>query len=371
MGTRTLMEASTQRQTNTVAAPLTHADSSIEIGNRSPETRYFLAPLAGYTHLAFRLALRELGGMGLATTDLVQATHLLSDRPNAQKLIATCPADQPLSVQIYSGKTPPLVEAARWLEAHGYEGVDINMGCPMAKINSQGGGARLMCDADQACDAVGQVVDAVDIPVSVKMRIGWDRHSITAPLLAREFEKIGVCAVTLHGRTRQQGFQGEVNLDAIRQTVDAVQNIPIIGNGDVRTVQDALHMRRATGCDAVAIGRGAILDPWIFHRLDRATQGIDEPFEPSAEEQIRFLERHFSLMANQHGDYRCVLFRKFAGWYGARLGIPEDLEDRLRRLGSPAEFDEIVADIRRRHGQRTSSTPTALIKTPNGPVEKW
>jgi nifR3 family TIM-barrel protein len=347
------------------------ADAPLRIGPRLIPTRYFLAPLAGYTHLAFRLALRELGGLGLATTDLVQATLLLSGRPKSRELIATTPADRPLSVQIFSGNRHDLVRAAQWLADHGYEGIDINMGCPMAKINSQGGGARLMCDPDGACATVAAVVDAVQVPVTVKMRLGWDAEQITAPALARAFEQLGVAAVTIHGRTRQQGFHGRVDLDGIRAVVEAVEQIPVIGNGDVRTVEDALQMRRVTGCAAVAIGRGAMLDPWIFRKLDDVSSGSRPPRDPAADEQIQFLVRHFRLMSEQHGEYSCTLFRKFAGWYGARLGIPEDLEDQLRRLGAAAEFDTVVGEIRERHGQRVSRVATALVRVPNGPNELW
>jgi nifR3 family TIM-barrel protein len=333
-------------------------------------SRYFLAPLAGYTHLAFRRVIRGLGGLGLATTDLVQASFLLSGKPHSRDLIATTPDDRPLSVQIFSGRREELVRAARWLEDHGYEGVDINMGCPMAKVNGQGGGARLMCDPEGACRTVADVVAAVKLPVTVKMRLGWDASQLTAPALAREFEQLGVAAITIHGRTRQQGFHGSVNLEGIAETAAAVRYIPIIGNGDVRTVDDALEMRRRTGCAAVAIGRGALLDPWLFARIERRRLGLPD-VAPSPQEQIDFLARHFRLMTEQHGEYSCVLFRKFAAWYGARLGIPEDLEDRLRRFTSLVEFEELVQEIRCRHGQRLRSFPTALLKVPNGPVERW
>jgi len=126
-----------------------------------------------------------------------------------------------------------------------------------------------------------------------------------------------------------------------------------------------------TGCAAVAIGRGAMLDPWIFARLARASAGGRTPSEPTPDEQVDFLVRHFELMTEQHGEYSCTLFRKFAGWYGARLGIPEDLEDRLRRFASFDEFEVIVAEVRRRHGTRRSPVPTALVKVPNGPVDRW
>lgn len=353
-------------ETNSIA----EAESPLMIGNRAMPSRYFLAPLAGYTHLAFRRVIRQLGGLGLATTDLVQATLLLSGHRKSRELIETSPDDRPLSVQIFSGKIDHLVAAARWLEDNGFEGVDLNMGCPMAKVNGQGGGARLMCDTGGACHLVGAVVEAVRIPVTVKMRLGWDRNQITAPVLAREFEQLGVAAITIHGRTRQQGFQGSVDLNGIREVVQAVESIPIIGNGDVRTPEEAFHMRRMTGCAAVAIGRGALLDPWIFSRIDRIVHG-DAPTEPDRDSQIEFLRNHFRFMCEQHEDFSTRLFRKFAAWYGQQLGIPDDLEDRLRRFESESEFEEILEQIRQRHGERTATVPTALIKVPNGPVERW
>ena len=362
------MPASTAAESTTF--PVVDDHVGLMIGERRVQGRYFLAPLAGYTNLAFRRAIRGLGGLGLATTDLVQSTTLLSRRPRALELIATHPDDNPLSVQIHGGHADELTRAARWLEDHGYGGVDINMGCPMGKVTGGGGGARLMCDRDNAIRLVSDVVDAVSIPVTVKMRLGWDRDSITAPLLAADFERAGVAAITVHGRTRQQGFGGVVDQSGIRDVVQAVDSIPIIGNGDIRSPRHAFQMRHKTGCAAVAIGRGAMLDPWIFCRIQDALAGRGLR-EPTSDEQIAFLDTHFRLMTEQHDEYACVLFRKFAAWYGARLGIPEDLEDGLRRFSSYREFDQIVADIGRRHGERESTVPTALIRVPNGPVERW
>ncbi len=340
------------------------------VGARVLPTRFCLAPLAGYTHLAFRRALRELGGLGLATTDLVQSTMLISRRPKSLELIATSPEDRPLSVQIFSGLPQELVAAAVWLQEQGYEGIDINMGCPMAKVTGSGGGARLMCDTSGACGTVAAVVQAVDVPVTIKMRLGWDQQQRTAPALAREFEQLGVAAVTIHGRTREQGFHGDVQLDGIAEVVAAVDEMPVIGNGDVRTPEDALHMQQVTGCAGVAIGRGALLDPWLFRKLQDVLN--DRPARmPTNEERHAFLLRHFALMTEQHAEYSCFLFRKFAAWYGATLEIPEDLEDRLRRIESVPHFHELAAEIRERIGTRTSPVPTALIRVPNGPVERW
>jgi tRNA-dihydrouridine synthase B len=350
--------------------PCDASATSLTVGARVLPTRYCLAPLAGYTHLAFRRALREVGGLGLATTDLVHATQLVGGHRHSLELIETHAEDRPLSVQIFSGQDEHLIRAARWLQDRGYEGVDINMGCPMAKVNGQGGGARLLCDADHASRLVEQVVNAVSIPVTVKMRLGWDRDTIASPMLARRFESVGVAAITIHGRTRQQGFHGQVDLAGIQATVEAVERIPVIGNGDVRSVEEALHMRRVTGCAAVAIGRGAMLDPWLFRKIADSEAGRLVR-EPTSDEQVDFLDRHFYLMTEQHGERSCYLFRKFAAWYGARLGVPEDLEQRLRLFTSPAEFEEIIAEIRQRHGERRTAVATALVKVPNGPVERW
>ena len=329
-------------------------------------SRYWLAPLAGYTQLAFRRAIRELGGLGLATTDLVHARMLVDERPKSLQLVATVSADTPLSVQIFGGRTTEIADAARWLEDHGYAGIDVNMGCPMAKVTGEGGGARLMCDAGGATGLVQAVLEAVSIPVSVKMRLGWDRTQRTAPALARAFADLGVCAITIHGRTRSQGFSGSVDWDGIAETVAAAPTIPVVGNGDVRTAEQARAMRRGTGCSAVAIGRGAMLDPWIFRRL------ADDAFPgPTPDERIDFLVRHVGLMIDQHDAYGCVLVRKFAAWYGAVLGLSAEVEDRLRRLESAAEFDALAGLAREQSGQTPPREATALLKVPNGPVERW
>ncbi len=346
-------------------------DTGFAVGNRRFATRYVLAPLAGYTHLAFRTAVRELGGLGLATTDLVLASHLLTQTKKSRELLKTSPADRPLSVQIFGSSAAQMADAARWLEADGRGGVDLNMGCPMAKLTGSGGGARLMCDAGGAVALVEEVVNAVSIPVTVKLRLGWDRTTHTAPALSRAFAEAGAAGITVHGRTRSQGFRGTVDLGGIAAVVEAVDGlVPVVGNGDVRAPADAEAMRAETGCDAVAIGRGGLADPWIFRRLADRTAGRPERL-PTHAEKLAFLRRHFALMLEDRGDYACVLFRKFAAWYGAVLGVPEDLEDRLRRFESPAEFEAICEMLERRIGERTSAVPTAFVKVPNGPVERW
>ena len=333
------------------------------LGPRTVPSQFCLAPLAGYTQLAFRRAIRELGGLGLATTDLVHSRMLLDERPKSLQTVATHRDDRPLSVQLFGSQTHELVAAARWLEDHGYAGIDLNMGCPMAKVTGQGGGARLMCDAGGATGLVSRVVEATSLPVTVKMRLGWDHTARTSPALARAFGELGVVAITIHGRTRSQGFGGRVDLDGIAATV-AATDIPVLGNGDVRSPSDAWAMIDRTGCAGVAIGRGAMLDPWLFRKLaDPAFPG------PGDAERLAFLRRHVRLMVATHGEYGCTLVRKFAAWYGAVLGLSRELEDRMRRLERLDDFERLADDAARQ--PFVPRAATALVKVPNGPVERW
>src|SRR5215510_9581794 len=195
----------------------------------------FLSPLAGYTNLPFRLTVREVGGLGLATTDLVNARSLLEKNPKAFKLIETSPADRPLAVQLFGAVPEEMRDAAVMLQERGVAAIDINMGCPVRKVCRVGGGSAMMTELDKTAALVKGMVDNLKIPVTAKMRLGWDDQNITAPDLARALEGVGVAAILVHGRTREQGFGGSVNLSGIRAVVQAVKTIPVIGNGDITT----------------------------------------------------------------------------------------------------------------------------------------
>src|SRR5262245_37919892 len=323
------------------------ATHGMALGSLRLASRYFLAPLAGYTTLAFRLVIRELGGVGLATTDLVNARALLVRSRKTMELIQTCPEDRPLAVQIYGSVPEEMRDAAQWLESYGISSVDINMGCPVHKVCRGGGGSALMCSPADTVALVRAVVEAVKIPVTVKMRLGWDDSDWSAPFFAREFERAGVAAVTIHGRTRSQGFGGSVNLDGIRAVVEATERIPVIGNGDVRSVADALHMLQVTGCAGVAIGRGALLNPWIFAQLQACSETGGSGTLPTRQQRIDFMARHFHLLAHHRGErFGCLTFRKVANWYCRVLRPGRDIQQRLMRLESIAEFDGMIDSLR-------------------------
>jgi nifR3 family TIM-barrel protein len=290
-------------------------------------------------------------------------------------LIQTCAEDRPVAVQIYGNSGEEMAAAAQWLESYGVTSVDINMGCPVHKVTRGGGGSAMMCDRNRTIDLVRGVVEAVRIPVSVKMRLGWDENSITAPFFAREFEKAGVAAITLHGRTRAQGFGGAVDLDGIRRVVEAVERIPVIGNGDIRTIEDAARMRALTGCHGVAIGRGALLNPWIFAQLDRWERTGDPGPAATYRERLEFMVRHFHLLADHRGEFlACLSFRKVANWYCRVLRPGREVQQQLMHLASVADFDRIADGLRQTdayHDNREWHGPELAIKVPSGPIEHW
>src|SRR5262245_54787140 len=302
----------------------------LELGSLKLSSRYLLAPLAGYTNLSFRLVVRALGGLGLATTDLVNARALLRASRKTLELIDTCPADRPLAVQIYGADAAEMADAARLLQEYGADVVDINMGCPVHKVVRGGGGSAMLCDRGKTIDLVRSVVEAVRLPVTVKMRLGWDDASWSAPFFAREFEQAGIAAVTIHGRTREQGFAGEVQLDGIRAVVEAVESIPVIGNGDIRTIADAAAMLERTGCAGIAIGRGALLNPWFFAQLQHWEETGEPGPCPAYEEHVAFMHSHFDLLVQERGErFACLTFRKVANWYCRVLRPGRDAQQRL------------------------------------------
>jgi nifR3 family TIM-barrel protein len=358
---------------------------TLRIGQVQLETNLLLSPLAGYTNLPFRLTIREIGGVGLCTTDLVNARSLIERNAKARKLIETCPADHPLAVQLYGSKPDEMCEAARLVESAGADVVDINMGCPVRKVCRTGSGSALMNDAKQTADLVRRVVAAVRIPVTCKMRLGWDEQNLTAPDLARALEDAGAAAIIVHGRTRQQGFTGPVNLAGIRAVVAAVKTIPVVGNGDITTPAAAKTMFDETGCAAISIGRGAFYNPWIFRHIRHYLATGETPPEPTITERLAVMSRHLDRMVAVFGEeIGCRMFRKVALEYARQFGPVAEFKRRVVRLRSRAEFADICAAYQQWRAQfldeagqlRPAFAPRPLaavstIPVPRGPNELW
>lgn len=370
----------------------------MRIGDVELSAPLFLSPLAGYTNLPMRLTLRELGGLGWATTDLVNARSLIERNPTALKLVESSPEDRPLAIQLFGAVAQEMRDAARLCEDLGAQSVDINMGCPVKKVVKIGGGSAMMTELDRTADLVRGMVEAVKIPVTAKMRLGWDEDNLTAPDLAAVLEGVGVKAIFVHGRTRAQGFSGRVNLAGIRSVVSAVKSIPVIGNGDVTTPEAAKAMLDATGCAGVSIGRGAFYDPWIFRRTSHLLKtGVLLP-EPTFEERLRVLRRHFERYVEFYGAEKGPIhFRKVAPWYAKRFGPAKPFKVRILTIRSPADFDAAVKEYvewRRpfcdaqgellpkyrperlqasflREDAGAESTERDFIPVPKGPVDTW
>jgi nifR3 family TIM-barrel protein len=397
----------------------------VQIGPLKLESNLFLSPLAGYTNLPFRLVVREIGGVGLCTTDLVNARSLIEKNPKAFKLIETSAADAPLAVQLFGSVPEEMRDAASYLESIGVHSIDINMGCPVKKVCKVGGGSAMMTELDKTSALVRGMVNAVKIPVTVKMRLGWDDENLTAPDLACALEDAGVAAIFVHGRTREQGFGGTVNLAGIRKVVEAVKDIPVIGNGDIVTPQAAKKMLDETGCAGVSIGRGAFYDPWIFQRtrqflkscssgresalIPNSTAENNEPThvgchenngelppEPPFAERVRVMNRHLDLMVEVFGEeLGCRMFRKVAPWYARRFGPCHEFNKRVVQVSTRAEFQDVLENYIRwrqqfldEHGEllprfqqppmvasfmrdEPASTQREQIPVPKGPVEVW
>ncbi|MGH8020605.1 MAG: tRNA dihydrouridine synthase, partial [Opitutaceae bacterium] len=264
----------------------------LRFGALELRSNLFLSPLAGYTSLPFRLTVRGLGGLDLCTTDLVNVRSLLRRNPVALELVATCAEDSPLSVQLFGADPIEMRDCGQMLEAMGIASIDINMGCPVDKVVRTGSGSLLMTCHEQAAALVEAMASCIQIPVTAKMRLGWDRDELTAPDLARRLEDAGVAAVFVHGRTRAQGFSGRVDLAGIRAVAAAVRRVPVIGNGDVTTPAAALRMFEETGCSGVSIGRGAFYNPWIFTQTIQFLDTGLEPPEPGFEDRMPVMRAH-------------------------------------------------------------------------------
>lgn len=355
---------------------MTKTISPLQYGNLMLPSRYLLSPLAGYTNLPFRRVVRELGGLGLATTDLINARGLLAGSKKSVQLAETSADDKPFAVQIFGTDPSMMCDAALLLESQGVDTVDINMGCPVNRITQGGSGASMMRSADKTIQLVQRVVEAVkEIPITVKMRLGWDATQISAPFFARAFEQVGVAAIAIHGRTREQGFKGSVSRDGICQVVEAVEKIPVIGNGDIRTVEDAQKMMQETGCAGISIGRGALANPWIFRQLKQYEEAGKYDPPGNFEERLQLLKRQFTFLEELRGfETAMVMFRPMGHWYLKHMRVTRQLRHQFQQAKTNAKFNATLHAIHLAgpcRGTRTGVLPQLEIPVPSGPVERW
>ncbi|MGN1400783.1 MAG: tRNA dihydrouridine synthase DusB [Bacillus sp. (in: firmicutes)] len=287
----------------------------LKIGDIQMKNPVVLAPMAGVCNSAFRLTVKEFGA-GLVCAEMVSDKGIVFKNEKTMNMLYMDEREKPLSLQIFGGEKSSLVEAAQFVDKHtNADIIDINMGCPVPKITKVDAGAKWLLDPNKIYDMVAAVTDAVDKPVTVKMRMGWDPDHIYAVENAQAIERAGGKAVSLHGRTRIQMYEGTSNWDIIREVKEAVK-IPIIGNGDVNTPQDAKRMLDETGCDGVMIGRAALGNPWMIYRTVQYLETGELLPEPSAKEKIDVCILHLDRLIDLKNEHIAVReMRKHASWY--------------------------------------------------------
>nr|WP_317379349.1 tRNA dihydrouridine synthase DusB [uncultured Faecalimonas sp.] len=315
----------------------------LKIGTVELENPYILAPMAGVTDLPFRLLCKEQGA-GLLCMEMVSAKAIQYKNKNTQDLLRIHEKEQPVSLQLFGSEPDTISEIAKQIEELPFAVLDINMGCPVPKIVKNGEGSALMKQPKLVYEIVSKTVKAIQKPVTVKIRKGFDDSCINAVEIAKIIEEAGGAAVAVHGRTREQYYSGKADWDIIRQVREAV-SIPVIGNGDVTSAEDAVRMQQLTGCDGVMVGRGAQGNPWIFRELVEYDRTGVIPPRPSMEELKATMLRHARLQIEYKGDYLGIReMRKHVGWYTIGLKGAAALRAEINQVQSYEELEQLLGN---------------------------
>ena len=307
------------------------------------ENPYILAPMAGVTDLPFRLLCKEQGA-GLLCMEMVSAKAIQYNNKNTKALLEIHPEELPVSLQLFGSDPDVISEIAKRIEELPFSILDINMGCPVPKIVKNGEGSALMKNPKLVYEIVRKTARAIQKPVTVKIRKGFDDTCINAVEIAKIIEDAGGKAVAVHGRTREQYYSGKADWDIIRQVKEAV-SIPVIGNGDVVSGESAIAIQKETGCDGVMIGRGAQGNPWIFSELLEYERTGKMPLRPSVEAIKKMMIRHAQLQMQYKGEYLGIReMRKHVSWYTSGLPNSAKLRDEINRVESYEELEQLLEE---------------------------
>ncbi len=300
--------------------------------------------MAGYTDHPFRLLCHEQGA-GLVCTELLSSTAMWFGSEKTETMIDFTEAERPVGIQIFGGDPEHMANAARIVSAKRPDFIDINLGCSVPKVTKTGACSALARDPVRLREVLTAVVEATDLPVSAKMRKGWDEREVTAPWVSELCQDVGLCAVTIHGRTAKQGFEGVSDWDVIRH-VKGLVTIPVLGSGDLRTVQDVQRRMEETGCDGVMIGRAAMGNPWFFHRANYYLAHGDVLPEPDAAEKVAMIRRHLRLNVAQKGERLGIItFRCQIAAYCKGIENGGKLRDAMMRLSRLDEIEPLLDEF--------------------------
>ena len=316
----------------------------LKIGNVELENRYILGPMAGVTDLPFRLLCREQGA-GLLCMEMVSAKAIMYNNRNTEQLLTIHPDERPVSLQLFGSDPKIMSEMAKRIEERPFAILDINMGCPVPKVVKNGEGSALMKDPKLVYEIVSSMVKAIEKPVTVKIRKGFDDDHVNAVEIARIIEEAGAAAVAVHGRTREQYYSGKADWDIIRQVKEAV-SIPVIGNGDVTSPERAEELVRRTGCDGVMIARGAQGNPWIFSEMITYEETGVVPPRAGKEELKEMMLRHARLQLEYKGEYSGIReMRKHVAWYTKGIPGAARLREKINAVESLGELENLLTSL--------------------------
>lgn len=314
---------------------------SYKIGNIEIKNKTILAPMAGVCNEAFRTICKDMG-VGLIYSEMVSDKALLYGNQKTHKMLEINPYEHPISMQVFGGDLESIVEGAKIIDKTDADIIDINMGCPVNKVVKNEAGARLLLDPQKIYEIVKKVVESVSKPVTVKIRSGWDKEHIYAVEIAKLIEKAGASAIAIHGRTRSQMYEGLADWDIIRDVVQAV-SIPVFGNGDVKSPEDAKRMLEHTGCTAVMIGRASLGNPWLFKDVNDYLETGTYTKERSVEEVIAVVREHMNRLIKLKGEKVAMLeMRSHAAWYIKGLPHASHVKREISNIKTPAELESLL-----------------------------
>jgi nifR3 family TIM-barrel protein len=317
---------------------------TLSIGSLNLPGCALLAPLAGISDRPFRMMNRQKG-CAFAFTEMISARSLVNDSSRTLRMLAMSPDDHPLGVQLVGNDAAILVKAIQLLKPFNFDLVDLNAACPARKVIGVGQGASLMREPEKLKQLIRAMVAATDVPVTVKIRAGWDNQSRNAVDAALRAQDAGVKAVFIHGRTRSQGYGGRVSYEAIADVKQAL-DVPIIGSGDVFSGTHVLEMLRQTGCDGVTVARGALGNPWIFPEIHAALEGVPAPARPEPAEISACMLEHLDMCVELYGEELGIKrFRKFFGWYSRGFHRIRPLRSAAFQCTTREELAEIIAQL--------------------------